>query len=293
MGNPAESSISAIDGDAYAGAKASLRDTIKWVAAAFAALAAAVLAGGPLTGLGSLPPGSRLALAVLGAAIGLVCTFCAIWVALKFLAWKPFFLSELEHHEALCALINEHAGDILPPETPDVRSFLAARVGAINEIRTTAATPYDPAYTRAVARFLSIDTTSRNLTNFVHYELLRRSLVVKARSLFALAIGAAVGLGLFAWAANPTKEKASTGQTSQLEILPYGRGLECGEVGVLGQSFVRRERLVSRERMRSAPPPMMLAYVTVLARLNPLGPEPPSARGQDSYPARSAFSMVE
>jgi hypothetical protein len=70
--------------DPYATTKANLRDTIKWLAATFSALAAVVIAGAPLSGLGKLPFGFAWvgAVVALGAAFFSICIALAITISL-------------------------------------------------------------------------------------------------------------------------------------------------------------------------------------------------------------------
>ena len=56
--------------DPYATAKANLRDTVKWLAAALASVAAIAIGSSPLTSLGSLQPtDARFQLAVAALAV--------------------------------------------------------------------------------------------------------------------------------------------------------------------------------------------------------------------------------
>src|ERR1700676_5570916 len=83
------------DTDPFATAKANLRDTIKWLTTTFAAIAAAILAGSPLTGLGALPLGWRLGFATIGAFFGLASLLLAIVRTLNLLRSEAFFLDSL------------------------------------------------------------------------------------------------------------------------------------------------------------------------------------------------------
>src|ERR1700722_4134151 len=58
--------------DPFAGAKASLRDTIKWLATTFAAVIGVVIAGTSLSGISKLT-GINLELALSGGIVGLAC----------------------------------------------------------------------------------------------------------------------------------------------------------------------------------------------------------------------------
>lgn len=205
----------ALASDPYAAAKANLRDTIKWLTTSFAALAAGVLAGSPLTGLGSLPLGGRLVIAVAGAVLGLVFVFRAIFVALRLLASGPFFLSQLAQTPDLLKFIEAHERDLLPPQLPTLTRFLEERNRIIEIIRTKY-TAQDDEYKRAVQVFPQLDYSSGQLLNLAHFELLRQRLVKESHQLLLLAVGAMVALIVFAWAANPPKESTVPLMETQL-----------------------------------------------------------------------------
>src|SRR5271155_27768 len=122
-------------GDPFGAARANLRDTVKWLVAAFAALAAATLGSSPLTGLGSLSPGWRLYLATASGMAGLLFVISAIYTALKVLAAKPFYLAEVRQNKNLCQYIGEHAADLLPPEFLTFDDFLHYRDRAVDTLR--------------------------------------------------------------------------------------------------------------------------------------------------------------
>src|SRR5260370_40527129 len=113
--------------DQFAAARANLRDTVKWLIAALAALAAAILAGSPLTSFGTLGPGPRLYIAIAAGSIGMILVFAAIYIAFRLLVWRPFFLSDLAADRDLSKFIDEHATDLLPPEIPNLKEFLERR----------------------------------------------------------------------------------------------------------------------------------------------------------------------
>jgi hypothetical protein len=203
--------------DPFAAARGNLRDTIKWLIAALAGLAAAVLGGSPLTSFGTLSPGWRFYLAVDTGLIGLTLIFIAIYVAFQLLVWKPFFLSDLVSDKELSQFIEQHATDLLPAEIPHLGDFLKARTNARNVLQNTAQTPDDP--TRADAsRFISeSDPYVERLLSLAYFEYLRLSLLRSGRVLFALALGAVVFLGAFAWAANPAGKANESARAASAE----------------------------------------------------------------------------
>lgn len=127
--------------DPYATARANLRDTVKWLAATFSALAAVVLAGSPISGLGKLPPATPAwwaASAALGLAFVCICVALVITVAL--LRSDALHLSDLDPSAnlaqldasdraeiiALRATIDSRAVDVLPPNYPTLADLMGA-----------------------------------------------------------------------------------------------------------------------------------------------------------------------
>jgi outer membrane protein OmpA-like peptidoglycan-associated protein len=88
--------------DPYATPKANLRDTIKWMASIFAALAAVVIAGTPISNLGS--PSLTLGQQVTGVVALLACFVCicaAIVLMLRLLRADLVYLTDIDPREAL------------------------------------------------------------------------------------------------------------------------------------------------------------------------------------------------
>jgi hypothetical protein len=197
--------------DPIASARANLRDTIKWLITALAALAATVLGSSPLTAFGTLTPGWRLYLAIGCGFTGLMLVLAAIYIAFRLLVWKPFFLSEIASDSELSTFIQANASDLLPAEFPKLDEFLKARKEARETLQNTALQPNDPLRAKA-ERFIRLsDPFVERLISFAYFERLRSNLIAKSRVLFALIICAVIALGAFAWAANPI------GKTSEVE----------------------------------------------------------------------------
>lgn len=124
-------------------AAATLRDTVKWLAAAFAGTAALIIGGSPLQGLGQLPRFSGpwwLALVLLVASFGFICA--ALWRAMRIL--KPDVLyrssllgtrndlltrAEVQELEALRATIDQRRHDLLPDDVPTLASLATTLAG--------------------------------------------------------------------------------------------------------------------------------------------------------------------
>lgn len=136
MAKPDEAA--ATPGDPYATSKTSLRDTIKWLAGIFGALAAVVIAGTPISGLGALWP----RLQFWWAGLALLASFAIICIALirllNLLRADFLYLSDLEtssvgkfNHESLQEItqvrqeIDSHPRDLLPRGFNTIDAFLA------------------------------------------------------------------------------------------------------------------------------------------------------------------------
>lgn len=88
--------------DPYATPKANLRDTIKWLAAIFAALAAVVIAGGPISNLGaeSLSAGRKLVgVASLLACFVFICI--ALWRMIQLLRADLIYITDIDPRQAI------------------------------------------------------------------------------------------------------------------------------------------------------------------------------------------------
>jgi len=199
--------------DPFAAARANLRDTVKWLIAALAALAAAILAGSPLTSFGTLGPGWRLYMAIAAGSIGMMLVFAAIYIAFRLLVWRPFFLSDLAADRDLSSFIDEHAADLLPPEIPHFAEFLEQRAKARAVLQKTAGESDSADRLSAAQTVADSELVVERLLGLAYFEHLRRKLIRSGGILFALALCAVVALGAFAWAANPLGKTSEAGRS--------------------------------------------------------------------------------
>lgn len=121
----------------FSSAATTLRDTVKWLAAALAGTAALIIGNSPLSGLGQLPPLSGrwlLAIVLLVAGFLLICA--ALWRALRILKPDVLYRSSLlgTHDKALGTdevaelkklreTIDAHGADLLPPKYPTLKQL--------------------------------------------------------------------------------------------------------------------------------------------------------------------------
>jgi cytochrome c biogenesis protein CcdA len=82
--------------DPFADAKAKIRETVKWLATAFAALATFLIGSAPISGLGNVAWDSpRFWVGLSGLIGGLAATFGALWLVLRILRPEMVYRSEL------------------------------------------------------------------------------------------------------------------------------------------------------------------------------------------------------
>ena len=79
----------------FAAAATTLRETVKWLAATFAALAAVVVGSGPISGLGNMSSGAGRNWALVYLVVGFVCICAALWITLRILRPEAIYRSYL------------------------------------------------------------------------------------------------------------------------------------------------------------------------------------------------------
>jgi hypothetical protein len=196
--------------DKFASAKANLRDTIKWLNTAFAAVAAAVLAGTSVAGLSELS-GWHLWVSLGGGLLGLTCVFGAIGVTLGLLTSEAFFLGQLDTDEDLRERLERYSPDVVPPEFQSIREFLAMRKSAARLIYDSKAEPSREGYQSARNFYIASNPWQEQILNLAHFVVLRRNVDRSKWRLLVLSLGGLFGIGAFAVAngskANRTEEQ--------------------------------------------------------------------------------------
>jgi hypothetical protein len=196
--------------DPFAGARATFRDTLKWLTTTFAGVIGVVIAGTSLTGISKVPAHDQL-IALLGCSVGLLCIVAATGVMLQLLLPQTFYFGELlePKNQDLLRRLDAHAVEFLPPEFAHIGDFMRERDSAVLKMRVNRSDPESPAYIEG-ATFLddNFDAIAR-LAYLAHYELLRRNLRRRQWLLFLLAVLAIGGLGLFAVKVGSVKDHSS------------------------------------------------------------------------------------
>jgi hypothetical protein len=192
--------------DPFAGAKANLRETVKWLATVFAGLAAVVAAGASLTGVSQLK-GPAQVVALAGAAVGLICVILAAGIMLRLLTTKTFFVSDLDNaeHLALRQFLDRHAVDFLPAEFPTVGAMLEARLNWTRDAYRFKDDQASRQYIEANKSLGELEPHLYRLTTLAQLESMRRDFNARIPWLFGLALGALLGLGVFAVYSTPAK----------------------------------------------------------------------------------------
>jgi outer membrane protein OmpA-like peptidoglycan-associated protein len=227
-------------GDPYATNKANLRDTIKWLAGIFAALAAVVIAGTPISGLGA--PALGIPRSIIGVVALLVCFTCictALVIMLRLLRSDVLYPSDIDPSVDLSTRegaeelrrvrvdIQAHRQDFIP-DYADMRDFLA-RLDAAKSSATTlgqrwtqlAADPKADPTVVAKAR-ADYDTQFQQIQQFraAQHDILAYAVYQRFYSrlrratprLLILGVGALVALMVFSFAVQASKkdDKAPT-----------------------------------------------------------------------------------
>jgi len=215
--------------DPYASAKDNMRATVKWLTATFSALAAAILAGTSISGLGKIPHGVPLivaAVCLLGAFV-FVCV--AIDVCLRTLRSDAFYLSnftlgpkdevmpieELDAREkselsAVAKDIVRHQDDLMPAELPSFAQYLRAVKSARAGVSLAAGKSYASAGDAALRNDLQAQQENLkavlavlpNLLWYASYRQLYLRIQASLPKLLMLGIAALVCLGVYGFIAS-------------------------------------------------------------------------------------------
>lgn len=192
-GNTASSNIP----DPTAGAKANLRDTVKWLATTLAALAAVIMAGTSFTGLARLR-GIELWLALAGGAVAVIAVLLVIALLLRLLISEAFYFGNLSEPEyaGVRAELDRHATDLLPPSIPNIEALLEIRRKVVEDIRTSP--PHSAQYAQAVDYLERLRQVLADVTYFAQFEAMRQRLRRDRLPLLVLTLIGLAGLAVLA-----------------------------------------------------------------------------------------------
>ncbi|MES2443765.1 MAG: hypothetical protein V4574_13115 [Pseudomonadota bacterium] len=201
-----------------ADAAASLRATTKWIVGGVVATAASVLAGSSLTNLGTLDPLddlARLLMAVGGAALGFFGLSLIFRRAIAVLTLESVTFRMLARAEASDRAADAFWRGVAHEVVDKYRSELPKPITSLSDyVRAADSAGNDAALLAAAGRFNDLVMPDAGF------------LSVRARfngliAIMPLAIGlTVVGLGTFAWAANPAPKKPAPQKAPLLVITP-------------------------------------------------------------------------
>jgi uncharacterized protein YjbI with pentapeptide repeats len=199
-----------------------IRDAAKWLIGAAAAVGAALIAGSQLSSIGQLAVGGRLATALLGVLLALLSVVAAIWTAVEILLPVGVTLQDLNERWAdskgadvkfLRANPKQLGEDY---ETPgDLSKARSAAwdernrtLGEFENANRRTRSAKKEAFDDAQSEFQRIDGHVRMVLHTAQYQLLQDRFNKALKKLLAAASAAAVGIVVYAWAANPPAERA-------------------------------------------------------------------------------------
>ena len=225
-----------------------IRETAKWLIAAFAAIGVVLVAGSQLSSLGSIKSLSPLlAIAISGVLLGLIGVGLAIWSAVGIMTPEHITLSHL--------IIDKNLENIRTFIEKD-EDFLKKRVTKIADLKTQYLqaledyhrkwdehigdlndTPEGRAkrqsYILAKEKLFYISDIVQQVLAVAAYEYLRRNFRRARKFIFTGGVIATVGIGLFAWAANspPQKERFQLPVLMKVRLSDEGKKFLEGELG--------------------------------------------------------------
>ncbi len=214
----------------FADINAVLTTTSKWLIASLGAIGAVLVVGSQLSSLGSLPLGARFATAVLAAGVALVCILLAIWLVTGLLAPERYYISDLAtewtKYEAALRRGPRRAARKYPvsawfAEHKEYLAGFASPKAIYNKWRSTEAQLQSHSPTQDERK--NLEATSGRLLDaidgIVAMANFRRNRTYFGRMqlpLVGLMTLAAIGIGIFAWAANPAEKGPASLRNAEL-----------------------------------------------------------------------------
>ncbi|HEY8004637.1 MAG TPA: hypothetical protein VIE16_10445 [Phenylobacterium sp.] len=237
--------------DPFVAGTANLRETTKWLVGGMISIAVGVLAGSPLTNLGALDAGPRLATALAGAAVAYAVLGVLLWRALGVVAAETTSFSAMVAatgpDAAAARRIEARMSGLLPQGCSTFAELSAASA------RITADTSRG-----STKRYDDFSAEVKALGPQLAFEFKRDRFVRLRRLIFALAPLVVAGVGLFAWAANPPAPRTLTDSPRYSQVtldaasaamIAQAQGQACH--GVLHAGTVLRVLIVQEDEGRS------------------------------------------
>ncbi len=205
-----------------------LRETVKWLAASFSAIAALAIGTTPLTGLADMPLGWRSAAAALFLSTAVGCVARALWLTVGLLSPRAIYRSDLYRQTADVQLkqvqthIGAHAKDLLPPQLPTLE-VLGAQLDALDA--QLSSIPLGRGLTVAenamAQQRAAVSEALNDLLPVASYERLQNAVASAIPKLFAYGGAAFLSLVVFSLFTGGTKGKDKPATTIiQTQVLP-------------------------------------------------------------------------
>ena len=298
-------------GDPYASSKATLRETIKWLAGIFGALAAVVIGGTPLSGLGAMSPSDTpFWLAGLALLAAFVCICLALVLTLRLLRADLLYLSDIDpavpvagrsnakELQVLRKDVQEHRIDLYPEyaSLQELFSTLAEAEEAADQLaaeraRLDAASPRDAAaveaakkqYDEQIAAIQGFRDLQQEILAYASYQRFYGRLRGATPVLFGLGIGALVCLMVFTVLVKaPKDDKAPPVVVIPVITVPPvappppteppASQTDAGAVHfALGSAVLGKEGLASIEQARNALLKQPESVLLLMARTDTVG----------------------
>jgi hypothetical protein len=188
----------------------------KWLIGSLGAIGAVLIAGSQLSSIGNLPLGPRFGVAVAGLAVGLSAVMWAVWRVVGLLAPERYTITQLctewkksraVKNEGVSGRLQRHRYPVVDwlARNPEYLFGHASPVELLEHWQDRSASDRDAALA-AINRMLARANYLRGHTKFVRT---RRPLAV------AIML-AAIGISMFAWAANPGENPGPTLRNADL-----------------------------------------------------------------------------
>lgn len=181
--------------DGFDSATANIRETVKWLIAAFAGSIAILIGTSPMTSLGALEP-AHLTIALASGLIGIAAAFTAIHVALQILVAEPLFITNITDSKELSAFVDKIAKDVLPPTIETWQQFVDKR----RELQDRLVQGETDA--GVSSQYAAVVSVTSRVLSIVYFERQRRDFEKARFRLFVCAAVATVAFGYFSWSSN-------------------------------------------------------------------------------------------
>jgi hypothetical protein len=219
-----------------------VREAAKWLIGAFAAIAALLLAGTQVSSVGQLTwaeDSDRLILAGVGLALGLGAALAAILQNVRMLLPKAMTVDRLVSDRELAAYFNANP-ELLPGVASNVTQFVGdfrSRSAAYDTaVAVQEASPSEMNKKRleeAKQRLAAAERDMRDVLALANWKATEGLFNSDIRWKMCLAAAlAAIGIGLFAWAANPPEEEKADDESPVLGVAPIPARLTVAANGV-------------------------------------------------------------